>query len=98
MINLQRMKDDKTVGRYVKRSFLPSIIEELETSLAHENSYRFAIMNTPYCLTIERVLTFENNIKYILVKAKIEEFAKLTTSYVWGISSFSLASNVIQLF
>ena len=73
LINLQRMKDDISVEWYVKRSFSPSTIEELEklSLLTHKNSYTFAIINIPYYLTIERLLTFKNNIKYIQVKSQI---------------------------
>ena len=58
-------KNDKSVGWYGKESFLPSIVEELEklSLFTHNNSCTFTIMNIPYCLTIESLLTFRNNIK-----------------------------------
>ena len=62
-------KNDKRVSWYGKESFLPSIIEELETlsSITHKNNYAFTIMN-PYCLTKESLFTFRNNSKYIQLK------------------------------
>ena len=62
-------KNDKSVSWYGKASFLPSIIEELETlsSFRHKNNYTFTIMN-PYCITIENLFTFRNTIKYIQLK------------------------------
>ena len=58
-------ENDKSVGWYVKESFLPSIVEELEklSLFTHNNSYTFTIMKIAYCLTIESLLTFRNNIK-----------------------------------
>ena len=58
-------KNDKSVGWYGKESILPFIIEELEKlcSFTHKDSYTFTIMNIPYCLTIESLRTFRNNIK-----------------------------------